>query len=135
MQFNNIYYNKIGLVIYLQIFNVKKVKSIYNTNIIMITKPKIAILIFVLFFSTAMISVPSVYTAIEEVEEYAESRCSEYDGEWEDGRCEIEDKEQEQEFMDDVASLEDSICEDDEVKDIDHEDWIDLCKNINIFKN
>lgn len=37
--------------------------------------------------------------------------------------------------MDDVASLEDSICEDDEVKDIDHEDWIELCKNNNIFKN
>lgn len=104
-------------------------------NIIMITRPNIAILIIVFFFSTAMTSVPSVYAAIEEVEEYAESRCSDYDGEWEDGRCEIEDKEQEQEFIDDVASLEDLICEDDEPKDIDRKDWIDLCENLNIFEN
>ena len=46
-----------------------------------------------------------------------------------------EDNEQEQEFMDDVASLKDSICKDDEVNDIDRENWIDLCKNINIFTN
>jgi hypothetical protein len=44
-------------------------------------------------------------------------------------------EEQEQEFLDDVASLEDSICDDDEPKDIDYEDWIDLCENINIFTN
>lgn len=104
-------------------------------NIILITRPNIAILIIVFFFSTAMTSVPSVYAAIEEVEEYAESRCSDYEGEWEDGRCEIEDKKQEQEFLDDVASLEDSICENEGVKDVDYEDWIDLCENINVFIN
>lgn len=82
-----------------------------------------------------MISVPSVYAAIEKVEEYAWSICSEYGGEWEDGSCEIENEEQEQEFLDGVASLEDSICEDDEAIDIDREDWIDLCENINIFTN
>ena len=101
----------------------------------MVTKPKIAILIIVLFFPTAMISIPSICAAIEKVEEYAESICSKYEGEWEDSSCKIENEEQEQEFMDDVASLEDSICDDDEVKDIDREDWIELCENINIFTN
>lgn len=101
----------------------------------MTIKSKIAILMIILFFPIAMISISSVYAAIEKVEEYAESRCLDYNGEWEDGRCEIEDEEQEQEFLDDVASLEDSICEDDELKDIDREDWIDLCENINVFIN
>ena len=35
--------------------------------------------------------------------------------------------------MDDVASLEDSIGDDDEPKNIDYEEWIDLCENINVF--
>lgn len=36
--------------------------------------------------------------------------------------------------MDDVEILEDSICDDDEPKDVDYEDWIDLCENINILQ-
>lgn len=85
-------------------------------------KLSMVIMTISIIISTTAIKEPSIYAAIEEVEESAESICANYQGEWEDGSCEIGNEEQKQEFMDDVASLEDSICNDNEPKDIDYED-------------
>ena len=93
----------------------------------MITKQKIVILIIVLFFPIAMISIPSVYAAIKKVEKYAEDICIHtYKGDWDGKDCDIQEAKDEQKYYDDIASLEDSICEDEESKDVSLEDWIDL---------
>jgi hypothetical protein len=95
-----------------------------------------SIFLLIALTSGILVSAPlSVFAVIEKIEEYAESICSDYQGEWQDGSCKIQNEGQEQGFLDDVASLEDSICEDEEAKEISNEDWIDLCKNINIFAN
>jgi hypothetical protein len=100
----------------------------------MIIKQKLAITMIILF-SLAMIMTPTVYAAIEKVETYAEDIClNTYKGDWDGKDCDIQEVEGEQKYYDDIASLEDSICEDEEVKDVSEEDWIDLCKNLNVFE-
>ena len=97
-------------------------------------KQKLAITIIV-FFSFTMIMTPTVYAAIEKVEKYAEDICiNTYKGDWDGKDCDIQEVEDEQKYYDDIASLEDSICEDKEVNDVSKEDWIDLCKNFNVFE-
>jgi hypothetical protein len=79
-----IFYLKILITICNLLF---KVKNIYNTNIILITKQKLVSHYYnVLFFPATMVSISSVYAAIEK-EEYTKSICSDYQGEWEDGSC------------------------------------------------
>ena len=85
-------------------------------------------------FSLAMIMTP-VYAAIEKVEKYAEDICIQtYKGDWDGKDCDIQEAEDEQKYYDDIASLEDSICENDVVKDVSPEDLIDLCKNLDVFE-
>ena len=96
-------------------------------------KQKLAITMIILF-SLAMIMTPTVYAAIEKVEKYAEDICIQtYKGDWDGKDCDIQEVEDEQKYYDDIASLEDSICEK-VVKDVSPEDWIDLCKNLNVFE-
>ena len=86
-------------------------------------------------FSLAMIMTPTVYAAIEKVEKYAEDICIQtYKGDWDGKDCDIQEVEDEQKYYDDIASLENSICKNDLVKDVSPEDWIDLCKNLNVFE-
>jgi hypothetical protein len=100
----------------------------------MIIKQKLAITMIILF-SLAMIMTPTVYAAIEKVETYAEDIClNTYKGDWDGKDCDIQEVEDEQKYYDDIASLEDLICEDEEVKNVSEEDWIDLCKNLNVFE-
>lgn len=88
-----------------------------------------------ILFSVLMLIIPTVYAAIEKVEKYAEDICiNTYKGDWDGKDCDIQEVEDEQNYYDDIASLEDSICEDEEVKDVSKEDWIDLCKNLNVFE-
>jgi hypothetical protein len=97
-------------------------------------KQKLAITMIVLF-SLAMIMTPRVYAAIEKVETYAENICiNTYKSDWDGKDCDIQEAEDEQKYYDDIASLENSICEDQEVKVMNNEDWIDLCKNLNVFE-
>ena len=53
---------------------------------------------------------------------------------WNNGSCKIDYKVQEQDYLDDVASLDGAICEDD-YEDISNEDYIELCEETNIFEN
>ena len=99
----------------------------------MIIKQKLAITMIALF-SLIMIMTPTVYAAIEKVEKYAEDICIQtYKGDWDGKDCDIQEVEDEQKYYDDIASLEGSICEK-VVKDVSPEDWIDLCKNLNVFE-
>ena len=99
----------------------------------MIIKQKLAITMIAIF-SLAMIMTPTVYAAIEKVDKYAEDICIQtYKGDWDGKDCDIQEAEDEQKYYDDIASLEDSICEK-VVKDVSPEDWIDLCKNLNAFE-
>jgi hypothetical protein len=100
----------------------------------MVIKQKLTITMTILF-SVLMLIIPTVYAAIEKVEKYAEDICiNTYKGDWDGKDCDIQEVEDEQNYYDDIASLEDSICEDEEVKDVSKEDWIDLCKNLNVFE-
>ena len=100
----------------------------------MIIKQKLAITMIVLF-SLAMIMTPTVYAAIEKVETYAENICiNTYKSDRDGKDCDIQEAKDEQKYYNDVASLEDSICEDEKVKDVSEEDWIDLFKNLNVFE-
>lgn len=99
----------------------------------MFIKQKLAITTIILF-SISLFMTPTVYAAIEKVEKYAENICIQtYKGDWDGKDCDIQEAEDEQKYYDDIASLEDSICEE-VVKDISPEDLIDLCKNINVFE-
>ena len=99
----------------------------------MFIKQKLAITT-ILLFSISLFMTPTVYAAIEKVEKYAENICIQtYKGDWDGKDCDIQEAEDEQKYYDDIASLEDSICEE-VVKDISPEDLIDLCKNINVFE-
>ena len=99
----------------------------------MFIKQKLAITTVILF-SISLFMTPTVYAAIEKVEKYAENICIQtYKGDWDGKDCDIQEAEDEQKYYDDIASLEDSICEE-VVKDISPEDLIDLCKNINVFE-
>ena len=99
----------------------------------MIIKQKLAITMIVLF-SLAMIMTPTVYAAIEKVEKYAEGICIQtYKGDWDGKDCDIQEAKDEQKYYDDIASLEDSICKE-VIKDVSPEDWINLCKNLNVFE-
>ena len=101
----------------------------------MTIKQKLAITMISTIFSLTMIMTPAAYAAIEKVETYAEDICIKtYNGDWDGKDCDIQEVEDEQNYYDDIASLEDSICEDEEVKDISEEDWIDLRKNLNVFE-
>ena len=100
----------------------------------MIIKQKLAITMIILF-SLAMIMTPTVYAAIEKVEQYAKNICIQtYKGDWDGKDCDIQEAEDEQKYYEDIANLEDSICKVDMVKDVSPEDWIELCKNLNVFE-
>ena len=89
----------------------------------------------IILFSLAMIMTPTVYAAIEKVEKYAEDICiNTYKGDWDGKDCDIQEADDEQKYYDDIASLENSICKNELVKDVSPEDWIDLCKNLNVFE-
>ena len=99
----------------------------------MIIKQKLAITMIILF-SVSLIMTPTVYAAIEKVEKYAENICIQtYKGDWDGKDCDIQEAKDEQKYYDDIANLEDSICEE-VVKDVSPEDLIDLCKNLNVFE-
>jgi hypothetical protein len=99
----------------------------------MIIRQKLPIIMIILF-SVPLLMIPTVYAVIEKVEKYAEDICIQtYKGDWDGKDCDIQEAEDEQKYYDDIASLEDSICEE-VVKDISPEDLIDLCKNINVFE-
>jgi|SRR5829696_2960664 len=99
----------------------------------MFIKQKLTITIIELF-SLAMIMTPTVSAAVEKVEKYAENiYIQTYKGDWDGKDCDIQEADDEQKYYDDIASLEDSICKNDLVKDVSPEDWIDLCKNLNVF--
>jgi hypothetical protein len=100
----------------------------------MVIKQKLAITMIILF-SVSLLMTPAVYAAIEKVEKYAQDICIQnYKGDWDGKDCDIQEAEDEQKYYDDIASLEASICEDQEVKVLSNEDWIDLCKNLNVFE-
>ena len=100
----------------------------------MFIKQKLVITMIALF-SLAMIITPTVYAAVEKVENYAENICIQtYKGDWDGKDCDIQEADDEQKYYDDIASLENSICKNDLVKDVSPEDWIDLCKNLNVFE-
>ena len=99
----------------------------------MIIKQKLTITIIILF-SVSLLMTPTVYAAIEKVKKYAEEICIQtYKGDWDGKDCDIQEAKDEQKYYDDIASLEDSTCKE-VVKDITPEDWIDLCKNLNVFE-
>ena len=99
----------------------------------MVIKQKLAITIIILF-SVSQLMTPTIYAAIEKVENYAADICIQtYKGDWDGKDCDIQEAEDEQKYYDDIASLEDSICEE-VVKDVSPEDLIDLCKNLNVFE-
>ena len=99
----------------------------------MVIKQKRAITMIILF-SVSLLMTPTVYAAIEKVETYAENICIQtYQGDWDGKDCDIQEAKDEQKYYDDIASLEDSICEE-VVKDVSPEDLIDLCKNLNVFE-
>jgi len=97
----------------------------------MIIGQKLATIIILLLF-TVMIFVPSsVYAPIDEVKEYAEKICNEiYEGNWNGDDCEIESESEKWNFLDDVASLEDSICENDNYSS----EEARLCEEDDVFK-
>ena len=100
----------------------------------MFIKQKLVITTIILLFSISLFMTPTVYAAIEKVEKYAENICIQtYKGDWDGKDCDIQEAEDEQKYYDDIASLEDSICEE-VVKDVSPEDLIDLCKNLNVFE-
>ena len=89
----------------------------------------------IILFSVSLLMTPTVYAAIEKVEKYAADICIQtYKGDWDGKDCDIQEAEDEQKYYDDIASLEKSICEDQEAKVLNNEDWIDLCKNLNVFE-
>lgn len=89
----------------------------------------------VFLFSIGMIMTPSIYPAIEKVQKYAEDICIHtYEGDWDGKDCDIQEAVDEQKYYDQIASLEDTICQDTELKDISHEDWVDLCENFDVFE-
>ncbi|HEX6671783.1 MAG TPA: hypothetical protein VFC05_00835 [Nitrososphaeraceae archaeon] len=99
----------------------------------MVIKQKLAITMIVLF-SVSQLMTPTIYAAIEKVENYAADICIQtYKGDWDGKDCDIQEAEDEQKYYDDIASLEDSICKK-VVKDVSPEDLIDLCKNLNVFE-
>ena len=99
----------------------------------MIIKQKLAITMIVLF-SVSQLMTPTIYAAIEKIENYAAEICIQtYKGDWDGKDCDIQEAEDEQKYYDDIASLEDSICKK-VVKDVSPEDLIDLCKNLNVFE-
>ena len=99
----------------------------------MVIKQKLAITMIKLF-SVSQLMTPTIYAAIEKVENYAADICIQtYKGDWDGKDCDIQEAEDEQKYYDDIASLEDSICKK-VVKDVSPEDLIDLCKNLNVFE-
>ena len=99
----------------------------------MVIKQKLAITMIVLF-SVAQLMTPTIYAAIEKVENYAADICIQtYKGDWDGKDCDIQEAKDEQRYYDDIASLEDSICKK-VVKDVSPEEWTDLCTNLNIFE-
>jgi hypothetical protein len=99
----------------------------------MIIKQKLPIIMIILF-SVSLLMIPTVYAAIEKVEKYAEDICIQtYKGDWDGKDCDIQEAEDEQKYYDNIASLEDLICEE-VVKDVSPEDFVDLCKNLNVFE-
>ncbi len=99
----------------------------------MVIKQKLVFTMIVLF-SVSQLMTPTIYAAIEKVENYAADICIQtYKGDWDGKDCDIQEAEDEQKYYDDIASLEDSICKK-VVKDVSPEDLIDLCKNLNVFE-
>lgn len=76
-------------------------------------------------------AIPGSFAAIEEIENYAEQLCERYySGDWDGEDCDIENAEDERQFNNDVAAMEDDICEDDEIYVQDEED---LCEGGDIY--
>jgi hypothetical protein len=99
----------------------------------MVIKQKLAITMIILF-SVSQLITPTIYAAIEKVENYAADICIQtYKGDWDGKDCDIQEVEDEQRYYDDIASLEDSICKK-VIKDVSPQDLIDLCKNLNVFE-
>ena len=99
----------------------------------MVIKQKLAITMIILF-SVSQLMTPTIYAAIEKVENYAADICIQtYKGDWDGKDCDIQEVEDEQRYYDDIASLEDSICKK-VIKDVSPQDLIDLCKNLNVFE-
>ncbi len=99
----------------------------------MVIKQKLVFTMIVLF-SVSQLMTPTIYAAIEKVENYAADICIQtYKGDWDGKDCDIQEAEDEQKYYDDIASLEDSICKK-VVKDVSPEDLIDLCENLNVFE-
>ena len=99
----------------------------------MVIKQKLAITMIILF-SVSQLMTPTIYAAIEKVENYAADICIQtYKGDWDGKDCDIQEAEDEQRYYDDITSLEDSICKE-VIKDVSPEDLIDLCKNLNVFE-
>ena len=99
----------------------------------MVIKQKLAITMIILF-SVSQLMTPTIYAAIEKVENYAADICIQtYKGDWDGKDCDIQEVEDEQRYYDDIASLEVSICKK-VIKDVSPEDLIDLCKNLNVFE-
>ena len=89
----------------------------------------------IVILSLAMNMTTTIYAAIEKVDKFAEDICIEtYNGDWDGKDCDIQEAEDELKYYDDIANLEDSICKEDTVKDVSSEEWIDLCKNLNVFE-
>jgi hypothetical protein len=99
----------------------------------MVIKQKLAITMIIIF-SVSQLMIPTIYAAIEKVENYAADICIQtYKGDWDGKDCDIQEVEDEQRYYDDIASLEDSICKK-VIKDVSPQDLIDLCKNLNVFE-
>ena len=99
----------------------------------MVIKQKLAIAMIILF-SVSQLMTPTIYAAIEKVENYAADICIQtYKGDWDGKDCDIQEVKDEQRYYDDIASLEDSICKK-VIKDVSPQDLIDLCKNLNVFE-
>ena len=99
----------------------------------MVIKQKLVFTMIVLF-SVSQLMTPTIYAAIEKVENYAADICIQtYKGDWDGKDCDIQEAKDEQKYYADIASLEDSICKK-VVKDVSPEEWTDLCKNLNIFE-
>ena len=100
----------------------------------MFIKQKLAI-IMIAILSIAMTITTTIYAAIEKVDKFAEGICIEtYNGDWDGKDCDIQEAEDELKYYDAIANLEDSICKEDTVKDVSPAEWIDLCKNLNVFE-
>lgn len=111
---------------------IKKFKNIYKTDMIMIIKKTIAIIIIALF-SLTIIAASTAYAE----QDFKKETCKDNGGEWEDGVCDfktddedkadefLKDSEKIEKFEDDKANLEDELCDDEDAEETN----IDICQS------